>query len=312
MKKICVLLSLLFILLIFQFPVPATPINLIWQTDRINSWEEDWLMELLSGLPINVVDDTHYEKFLDNSILVISSHNFKGAVKYFKKLHKLNYNFGVILLSNEAYKSPEDFYKYPKFIFRNYWHQQFTNQKKVTVFPLGYKSGFWKNNSPQLALSSHRDFTWSFAGQIAKKPTREEMISYMKAVPHFFIHETAAWADPNSLNASQYRDLLLNTLFVPCPKGWVNLDSFRVYEALECGCIPIVEKSPHDYFSNYFGSHPFLAVDSWDQAPALMNALLADPVLLEQRRLQCYDWWQNKKKEINKRFNDVIRSSLKI
>lgn len=308
MKKIFVFFFLSLLALLSK--LPAAPINLVWQTDRSKAWEEDWLQELLSGLDVCVVDDNNYQKFLNNSIIVVSSLNLQGAEKYLKKLDKLKYNYGIILLSDERYIVPKEFYKYGRFIFRNYWHRKFVGQEKISIFPLGYKTGFWETSSPQLALSNQREYTWSFAGQISKKPTREVMVSCMKVFPHFYIHETFAWADPNSLTVLEYRDLLLNSVFVPCPAGWVNLDSFRLYEALECGCIPIVEKSPIDYFANYLGNHPFLAVDSWDQVPGLMNALLADPVLLEQRRLQCYDWWQKHKKEMNQKFLNIIKNTL--
>lgn len=308
MRKISVLLAL--VILVTLTSLSASTIHLVWQTDRLNSWEEDWLMECLSGLDVTVVDDANYKKYLDNSVIVLSAWKLKGSKEYFKKLKKLGYRFGVILLGDERYLASPDFYKYPKFVLRNYWHKNFQHQNHVIPFPLGYKVGFWSDCQPSRALSPQRDFTWSFAGQIANKPTREAMVSAMKVFPQYYIHEIHAWADSNSLNTSQYRDLLLNTLFVPCPSGWCNLDSYRVYEALECGCIPIVEKFPQDYFSNFFGNHPFIAVDSWDQAPAQIAPLLADPILLEQRRLQCYQWWQTKKKEFNQRFVYTIQTAF--
>lgn len=310
MRKIPILIVIVFHLMFFQ--LAASTVNLVWQTDRLKSWEEDWLMELLKGLDVKVIDDNKYQKFVDNSVIVLSAWHLQGSKQYFKKLNNLGYNFGIILLGDERSLTPLSFHKQGKFVFRCYWNRNFIHLKNVFTFPLGYKTGFWSDSSPLRATLPHRDYTWSFAGQIVRKPTREEMISYMKVFPNYFIHETSTWADPNSLNTSDYRDLLLSSLFVPCPSGWCNLDSFRVYEALECGCIPIVEKSPEDYFSNCFGKHPFLAVDSWDQAPALMKALLDDPVLLEQRRQQCYEWWQNKKRETNKKFLDVIKKSFKL
>nr|MBA3816861.1 hypothetical protein [Parachlamydiaceae bacterium] len=79
--------------------------------------------------------------------------------------------------------------------------------------------------------------------------------------------------------------------------------------ALECGCIPIVEKG-QEYFSNYYGEHPFIAIDSWDQVPSLMSNLLANPELLEQRRIQCCAWWQAYKKMLNAQWNNTIGTSF--
>ena len=46
-----------FILCLVTTMIVAAPINLIWQHDRAEMWEEDWLMELLSGVELNVIDD---------------------------------------------------------------------------------------------------------------------------------------------------------------------------------------------------------------------------------------------------------------
>ena len=103
----------------------------------------------------------------------------------------------------------------------------------------------------------------------------------MKSISPHLIYETFAFSDPNSLSTVNYRQLMLDTIFIPCPTGWWNLDSFRVYEALECGCIPIVEKQPLDYFRKFFPDHPFIAVDSWDQAPQQIKLLMDNPAELE-------------------------------
>lgn len=303
---------LLLLLCIFTTYSNATPISLVWQVDRQKMWEEDWIMELLTGIDVNVVDDGKYEKFIDNSIVVIHAwQNFKICNKYFKKLHKLNYKFGVILLSDERYIASTDFYKYAAFVVRNYWHKDFSKHKNVSIFPLGYKTGFWQNEPITIKPAAERDFTWSFAGQISKKPTREGMIESLKKFPNYSVYETFAWSDPNALGVLDYRNMLLESIFVPCPAGWVNRDSYRLYEALECGCIPIVERGPDNYFTNYFGPHPFITVDSWDQVPGFMSDLLANPNLLEERRIQCYDWWQTHKKMLKVRWTNIINISFR-
>lgn len=300
-----------FLFLLFTKIVCAET-SLVWQFDRKISWEEDWIKEMLAGVNLKTIEDGKYQKFIDNSIIVISSNlNPEEHKAYFKKLYKMKYNFGIILLSDEIYSDPGDYYKYAKFVFRNYWHKKYLDQKNVFTFPLGYKTGFWKNFDKQKVINLPRNYVWSFAGQINGKPTREAMINQMKKVPNHFIHEIYAWAGANSLPVDAYRNLLLQSTFVPCPTGNWNLDSFRVYETLECGCIPIVEKQPLDYFGNYFGNHPFLVIDSWDQAPELINNLLSDPVRMEKKRQDCYTWWLNYKKALNKKLVKIVKSNLK-
>jgi len=94
------------------------------------------------------------------------------------------------------------------------------------------------------------------------------------------------------MNILEYAAILEESVFSPCPIGMQNLDSFRVYESLEAGCIPIVERRPnHDYFACLFGSHPMITIDNWNQAPAIIADLLHDAHVLEARRKQCEAWW---------------------
>lgn len=284
-------------------------VSLVWQGDRKRMWEEDWITELLSGLEYEVIDDMKFEKFIDNSIIVVVPPQEKQMVPYFKKMHELGYKFGIILLSDECYTCTTEFYHYAQFVFRNYWHKQFADDPKVVCFMLGYKTGFAKDTRA-FKPAAQRAFSWSFAGQIGGKPTRATMIHYLKQVPQYYIHEIYTWADTRSLGTNEYQNLLLESIFVPCGRGYWNIDSFRPSEALECGCIPIVEKFPLDYFKKFLGDHPFIAVDSWDQASVEMKQLLGNPVALEAKRQECMRWWKEYKKQINKKFLKIINSTL--
>ncbi len=280
-------------------------INLIWQCGRNGLWETDWILELLSDFEINEIMDGKYEVAMDRSVIVVG----KYSGDYFKKLKENGYRFGIIHISDETYSHPTDFYRSSAFVFRNYWHKQFQSMDHVHCFPLGYKHGF-ACSADKIENLFSRNYTWSFAGQIIDHPTRQEMIGQMKKVPDFFFYEIFRFNDSSSLSTQDYRDVLLRSVFAPCPRGYWNLDSFRVYEALEAGCIPIVEKQPLDYFSLLFGNHPFLVVNSWSEAPGLILDLFQDPFQLEKRRQECYDWWVNLKKETRKKFKETIRETL--
>ncbi len=291
----------------------APKMHLIWQMSKEYRFEEDWLAELLSGIAYDEVTDGNFEVFMDNAIVVVSSNTGVFAndspkqQAYFTKFHELNYNFGIIHLSDELYHAATDFYPFAKFVFRNYWHKDFAQMDNVLIFPLGYKAEFWLNYpKPRFKKPSQRNYTWSFAGQVQRKPTREYMVAHLKTVPNHYIYEIAKWGDPNALKVDDYRNLLMDTIFAPCPRGFWNIDSFRVWEALECGCIPIVEKTPIDYFTNFLGAHPFLSVETWDEAPNLMHTLLEDPIALEERQKQCQQWWHNYKRGLKVEMKSII------
>jgi hypothetical protein len=293
-----------FLLLSVHLHAESKPkINLIWQCDRARILEPDWILELLSDFDVNEVCDGNFEVYMDNSIIVTGK-----SSEYFSKLKSMDYKFGVIHISDEVYACPTDFYEHALFVFRNYWHKKFTKEKKVSFLALGYKQGFWKScSNTDIKPSSEREYTWSFAGQIASHPTRVQMIANMQIIPNYYFHQTFDFWDVNALRVSDYRDVLLKSIFVPCPTGYWNLDSFRVYEALECGCIPIVEKTPLNYFELFFGEVPFPCVSSWDEAQGLISALLNYPDEMEQIRKNCYAWWLNYKKEKRSEFSATIQ-----
>jgi hypothetical protein len=139
------------------------------------------------------------------------------------------------------------------------------------------------------------------------------MIQNMRKIPKYYIHETFDFNAPDALSAANYRDLLLESIFVPCPRGWWNLDSFRLSEALECGCIPIVENAPFDYFSRLFGeSYPFPSLTSWNELTRIIRPLLAQPERLEKLRQDCYTWWINYKAKEKEHIAKLVELHLQL
>ncbi len=303
------LLALFFSLFSFSVLKAAEqpPIHLVWQVSKEAMCETDWLREVLSGINYSEIDDGEWSVFKDRSIIVIPRGS-KGK-KYFKALQEKNYKFVVIHLGDERYSSKPKYYRKMPLVIRNYWHKMYG--KNVLTFPLGYMQGFWNHcPSRQTSSTAQRKYTWSFAGQV-EKSTRRDMALNMKKIPNFKIHEIGSFRDPNGLAVNLYRELLSDTIFVPCPRGFWNLDSFRVYEALECGCIPIVERTPIDYFTQFFGAHPFLSVSSWEEAAPLIEALLSDPERLEKKRVECSQWWLSYKEKMKKEMTSAILKALK-
>lgn len=291
----------------------AQGVPLVWQISKNVSWEASWLNDILDGVELVNIYDGKYQKFINNSIVVFSScFNSKGCKEYFEEMHKRGYTFGIIHLSDEAELGPSTFYPYAAFVFRNYWRKDFENQANVITFPIGYAPKFWQDGKKEPVKALERNYTWSFAGQIYAHPTRVKMMRNMLRIPNYYFHKVNTWGlmDQKSLTIPEYREMLLNTIFSPCPAGWLNVDSFRVYESLECGCIPIVEKFPEDYFKNLFPNHPFISINSWDEVPRIIRTYIQDPEKLEKKRLECYEWWTQYKKNLNKKFISIIKENL--
>lgn len=83
------------------------------------------------------------------------------------------------------------------------------------------------------------------------------------------------------LPPQEYAEFLAQTKIAPCPSGPESPDSFRLYEALEAGCIPLADIATRHgpqpaYWTYLFGEPvPFPEVQDWHALPAVTDELLA-------------------------------------
>ena len=298
---------------------PVSDLKILWQIDpRENYWETDWVRYLFSGLNCTEIIDGRYEQFHDGCI-VIDNRIGPQKTGYYFELMKRGHRFGLVHLSDEQFYDDCSAYNFANFVVRNYWSRAFASDKRVLVVPLGLMNGFRVETQRPAARRQH---VWAFAGN-ANKSTRAEMLGAMSVIPDGFYHGTYGTDPPSHpiaaaselkapLAIADYALLMSDAIFAPCPAGWENLDSFRVCEAFEAGCIPIVEKrTAYDYFRHLMGDNPALAVESWGQAPALIRALTADAEALEKKRLGCANWWKSYKATIVGRVRDHVLDGFK-
>jgi hypothetical protein len=94
-------------------------------------------------------------------------------------------------------------------------------------------------------------------------------------------------------------------------KGFWSLESFRLYEALEAGCIPLYvpsEGSNGDEYATVLGKSPILALPSWTQAPNLLEQLSKNSSVMEQHRQDLQTWWKEKKQALQTALSKIISS----
>ena len=87
----------------------------------------------------------------------------------------------------------------------------------------------------------------------------------------------------------------------PCPAGPATVDTFRVYEALECGAIPILDavslrESTRNVWPLLLGDHPLPVIDDWSTLPNVMTEWLID---WESKSRWIGQWWRAYKNDFN-------------
>lgn len=254
-----------------------------------------------------------------------------------KVLDSLDVPACLLHLSDEV-GTVDDFYEPWPFIMRQYWSPQLRERwgdQKLAFMPLGFATGHNRYNDASVILSQ-RPLNWTFVGYPGH-PTRRAMLNAMQSrVPGGMVHETSSVAvgfqwSPDLLPAPEIAGFMRNSKFCPAPMGFVAPDSFRLWEALEASCIPLldaVDIQRHDdvlhdrsYFPAFFEYltttyiHPFttyspieedanlfdtLLVHDWAQGASQIAQVLhptqADHLDIFQARLA--NWWHSLKQGI--------------
>jgi len=152
-------------------------------------------------------------------------------------------------------------------------------KNKVTTIPLGYRHAI----TGPLPPIPFRELHWSFFGTDWMNRSKDmKPLTDAKFSNKFQFFGN--WNHPDSLSQKDYMEIMTNSMFVPCPKG-INNETFRLYEALEAGCIPLVIKTPENeaWFCWVSSKIPLLPIASWEDAVRLMTTLM-----MNQRRIEVY------------------------
>lgn len=285
---------------------PSGTTTLIWQVDPTKVWEGEWVRTLLEGsVQSEVVDGTW--SAMAPRMVVVDNGLTPSKRAYYRKAFDRGSRIVLVHLSDEGFSDDRGAYQYCEAILRNYRSEILAADRRVESFPLGFKSGFARETGPARTAPERRQF-WSFAGD-PMKSTRRPMLEAMGTLERGYVHLTSGFGSSDCLSTDRYRALLEETLLVPCPGGWTNLETFRVYEALEAGCIPIVERRPSfDYFTDLLGNHPLPTIGDWSEVQELFGGRSREE--LEPLRQSCESWWRAFKRRLRSTVTATVRNSL--
>jgi hypothetical protein len=151
-----------------------------------------------------------------------------------------------------------------------------------------------------------RDLDFFFAGQI----THQRRIDCFKALQemrrpglgrweHFTIKSVLCPTQSfgAGLSHETYYLFMKQAKVIPCPAGPATPDSFRMAEALEAGCVPLLDGYALDgvrgYWDIVFGkNHPFWVIEDWSTVEEVMEKVLAN---WEAENRACQFFWRGYK-----------------
>jgi GR25 family glycosyltransferase involved in LPS biosynthesis len=284
--------------------------------------EMTWITDLLTmnlerefgkGCKIVTNDIKHLDsehKPLDNSpIFIVQRPYIEMYIDIFARYNNMEKPFYVLHLSDEYSGDNISWYSLPfcKGIVRTYMRDGL-DDKKVLVIPLGYVKRANKSLCQQITQTPSlpfRELAWSFRG--TGWQNREEKLNVLKNIEpaqYVFYKE---WLDSSHAKREEYVGELLNSKFVPCPGG-MNPETFRLYEALELGAIPIYVRQEGDelYFKYLSNIIPIINMDSWDYASKVIVHMLANPEVMEKYRESLLMGWIVGKKRYSESIKNIF------
>jgi hypothetical protein len=125
------------------------------------------------------------------------------------------------------------------------------------------------------------------------------MIATLKSIEPHSIRLRTGW-EAEGTSREEYLKDLMASVFIPCPEG-VAAESFRIYEALEAGCIPILvdEGRSKGFYPWIQSALPSIIVArSWESALRVFEDWHEDPSALSARHHTLMNEWERWKEHL--------------
>lgn len=146
-----------------------------------------------------------------------------------------------------------------------------------------YFNGSSKHQSKRLQIKSPKELS------------RERMIAALDRLKeqqpalNIGLQKTGSFYDSISSSQSSYLETMMDTKFALVPRG-ANLETFRFYEAIRYGCIPVGESFPK---STFYKDAPIIRLNDWSELSKTITPLLDQPEKLESLHQQARAWWND-------------------
>lgn len=255
-------------------------------------FEHKWISEIFSEYTLKPL--AKYEDVKPNSwFLVQRPHADKWNV-LFKQFATNNIDFRVLHLSDEFGNDCIEFYRYStcRGVIRNYLRPDCPNLPHILTIPLGFH---YKGINNKKFLE--RKLVWNFHG--TKWFNRDLDLAELESLTPHICHFTDEWNSPQMTKEDKYISDLGNSQFCPIPRG-NNYETFRLYEALESGSIPIYVRyaGDNEFWNQITKKLKLVNLDSWEKAREFIMFLKDRPEDAEKYRMTILENWLNWKNEI--------------
>lgn len=158
--------------------------------------------------------------------------------------------------------------------------------------------------------ASERPLDWFFGGQVTHG-RRQACAEALRGLGGGYLYETAGYLQ--GMDHDEYMGHLAGAKVVPCPSGPMTVDTARPLEAMEAGCVPVVDTTnakgeSYDYWTLIFGDgHPLRTISDWSTfGGVLAGELGAWP----HNANRVFAFWQQWKRRIARQLDSDLRAVM--
>lgn len=290
-------------------------IPVIWYNQSFGNWD--------SGL-LHSIFEKHPDKFIQYNelpnpvfhraiVIIVGKPNAIEVRHYLAKMKS-----GIVILTSEE----DAFFNWQLSVPENLevWTQYYSPTTKQEITERLLLGAPLRMRDYKINKHLPKKYLWSFVGQV-QNPFRQACVDVLKTLPDGFLHVADAFGgEKNGIEYQEYLDIMCQSYYVICPAGSMCVDSFRLYEAIECGAIPITDgRSPRDSEDFHYwdevtpSSHGILSLmpekdfpgywHKWDDVKDfLIKQKMPPHVMIDQN-----DWWIEYKQQLE---NKLLKIAL--
>lgn len=283
-----------------QNKVKVYYLSLLEDTPKKGFWDYGFLYDLLKGFDSEEVNTLPQANV---AIVVIPARSHQKLITQVNSELSKVANVLLILMGDEERVFPVNKIKHKNI---KIWVQNPESGKDDSYRKLG--TGYPPQIHDYKPESIKKDLDWFFAGQVTHS-RRTECVEQLRGLEGGYLLESKGFTE--GLPHKEYFEMMSKAKVCPCPSGPETPDSFRLFEALELGCIPIADtQTPTEDWTGFWEwlfeeSVPFLTISNWESLPGYIKECTSCYPTLNNR---VQAWWMRYKNKMRCLLLEDIRS----
>lgn len=275
----------------FKNPIQNKTLDLYYVDENkpYELYEKIWIQDIFD-LNVNLKPLTNWSTNIpNNSWFIVQRPHLEAYNKYFKLLDTIEKPFKVLHLSDEFGADDISFYGLSmcRKVVRNYVSSRLKDTyRHVLTLPLGYH---YKSQKVQKTFLD-RKLVWSFHG--TNWFNRQSLLEGIRDIVPNNCHLIPDWNHPTMTKEEHYLMTLGDSKFCPILRG-NNVETFRLYECLEAGTIPLyVRQEGDDLFWKFISDNLGLReLSDWQEAKGMMMEFMNNEEEAEKYRTNILERW---------------------